>query len=208
MSTHPRITEFYFVRHGPVQKRQGHLPPYDPPLIDDDFDVTGLVESLPSNADWHISPLHRTKATANLLLPHLSPASSSFDERIIEMSFGDWHDKAVADIWAGLAAEPKHNWSFIMPDTHPANGESFSEQCDRISAWLDDMAAREFDKPQIIITHAGVIRAAMLHMMNMDPVHAIGIPIAHFGCLSATLMEPSRAIDAGGAWQFRGLSSR
>ena len=31
------ITAFYFIRHGPIVKKDGHLPPYDAPLIDQEF---------------------------------------------------------------------------------------------------------------------------------------------------------------------------
>lgn len=206
MADHPRITDFYFVRHGPVVRREGHLPPYDAPLTDGPFDLSSLLQRLPKNADWHISPLARTQATAALLHPDLAPASLKLDERLIEMSFGNWHDSPVADVWTQLNSRPKHNWSFIMPDTEPPAGDSFNEQCARIKIWLDEMAARNLNRPQIIIAHSGVIRAALCHILRTKPIHTIGIPIAHFACMTATLMEAERATDAGGAWQFTGLS--
>ena len=92
-----------------------------------------------------------------------------------------------------------------MPETCPPNGETFNKQCSRIANWIDDMAVKNYDRPQIVITHAGVIRAAMCHILRMPQLQAIGIPVAHFGCMTATLMEQSRAHDAGGAWLFKGL---
>lgn len=193
------------MRHGPVVKRDGHLPAYDAHLTAEPFALSGLQAILPEGADWHVSPLARTQATANLLSSELTPSSFELDERLIEMNFGDWHDTPVADVWTQLADGPKHNWSFIMPDTKPPGGDSFDEQCVRIGTWLTDMAARDLNHPQIIVTHGGVIRAALCHILGIAPVQAIGIPVAHFGCMTATAMEPDRAIDSGGAWQFTGL---
>jgi hypothetical protein len=39
------ITDFYFIRHGPVVKKDGHLPPHDAPLIDQPFDLDALVKT-------------------------------------------------------------------------------------------------------------------------------------------------------------------
>ena len=205
MSTHPQITDFYFVRHGPVVKRSGYLPSYDPPIVDTSLDLSLICQTLPNDADWHISPLLRTQQSAEILCANLSPNSLSKDGRLIEMNFGSWHDKPVSEVWSEIEQGPKHNWSFIMPETCPPDGEQFNEQCNRITSWMDYMATKTLDRPQIIVTHAGVIRAAMCHILRIPPVQAIGIPVAHFGCMTATMMEPSRASGAGGAWLFKSL---
>jgi alpha-ribazole phosphatase len=199
--THPAITQFHFVRHAKVLKKSGHIPPFDPPIVDE-VCLDHLLSKLPSNADWHLSPLLRTRQTADLLMPALAPKSVQHDERLVEMNFGDWHDQPIAQVWESIAAAPRHNWSFIMPDTAPPNGGSFAEQCVRLSQWMDHQAAQPARGPQIIICHAGVMRAVMRHILNLDPAIAIGLEIPHLSQLRANLMEPSRATDAGGAWQF------
>ena len=82
--THPALTDFYFIRHAPVVKREGHLPPYDPPIKEGPFDLAPLKKRLPQNADWHVSPLLRTRQTADLLMPDLVPGSVTFDDRLVE----------------------------------------------------------------------------------------------------------------------------
>ena len=69
------ITDFYFIRHGPVVKKDGHLPAHDAPLIEQEFNLDALVKTLPHHADWQISPLQRAQQTAMLLTGHLAPAS-------------------------------------------------------------------------------------------------------------------------------------
>lgn len=200
--THPEITEFYFIRHAPVVKRDGYLPPHDPPIKKEPFDMAPLKDRLPKDADWHISPLLRTRQTADLLMPELVPGSVVFDERLVEMNFGDWHDSPVTEVWAEIADSPRHNWSFIMPHTQPPGGESFNAQCNRIASWLDDKAALPATSPQIIITHAGVIIAVLSHILGISPLQAISVTVANFAVLQANLMEPSKATDAGGPWQL------
>lgn len=210
VNTHPRMTDFYFIRHAPVVKRSGHLPPHDPDIADRPYDLESLISMLPKNADWHISPLRRTQQTATLLTADLAPRSQHLDDRLVEMAFGEWDDQPVADVWAELSKGPKHNWSFLTPEVTPPGGESYADLCLRVSAWLDDIATNLFAQPhpvppQIIISHSGVLRAVMRHVMQTSPEHTIGIPITHFGCLHLSLMEPDRATDAGGAWQLSAL---
>ena len=200
--THPAVTDLYFIRHAPVIKREEHLPPHDPPIKDGPFDLAPLKNRLPKHADWHISPLLRTRQTADLLMPDLVPGSVIFDDRLVEMSFGDWHDQPVSDVWTEIADGPRHNWSFIMPETQPPGGESFASQCQRIDGWLNDRAALRANNPQIIVTHAGVISAALGHILGLPPQKAIGISVKNFAVLHVNLMEPERATDAGGPWQM------
>ena len=39
MSRHPETSEIFFVRHAPVVKKSGHVPPADPPIQDLDYRV-------------------------------------------------------------------------------------------------------------------------------------------------------------------------
>ena len=210
VDTHPRMADFYFIRHAPVVKQSGHLPPHDPDIADGPYKLDPLIALLPENADWHISPLRRTQQTAALLTPGLAPHSQNLEGRLVEMAFGKWDDQPVADVWAELANGPKHNWSFLTPEVTPPGGESYADLCVRVSEWLDYIAATLFAQPhqmppQIVVSHSGVLRAVMRHVMQTTPEFTIGIPITHFGCLHLSLMEPDRAIDAGGAWQLNAL---
>ncbi len=199
---HQFITEFYFIRHAPVVKREGYLPPHDPPIKEGPFDLAPLKNRLPKNADWYISPLLRARQTADLLMADLVPRSVIFDERLVEMNFGDWHDKPLAEVWAEIADAPRHNWSFIMPHTQPPGGESFIALCKRIARWLDDKVAQPVTNPQIIITHAGVISAVLSHILGISPQRAIGVAVANFSVLQTSLMATGRAKDSGGPWQL------
>lgn len=206
MITQNDITPFFFIRHGPVKKKDGHLPALDAPLIDGPFDLDLLIASLPKHAAWQISPLQRAKQTAELMRNQLSPISQITEPALAEQNFGTWHDKPIAKIWEQIDKEPKHNWSFITHDTCPPYGESFVMQMERVKSWCKCQEQKKIGLAQIIFAHAGTIRAAAAHMLDLSPAYAQSIEIPHFGCLHASLMiEPKAKKNHGGAWQIHKL---
>jgi len=204
--SHPDLTDFYFLRHAPAAKKEGHLPDLDAPITEDDHDIDGISSQLPDDADWHVSPLQRARQTAALLTPGHASVKRVIDDALGEMSFGEWHGQPIAEVWPQIPANPRHNWSFIMPETTPPGGESFTSLHGRVSKWMKSQESMPARRPQIIITHAGVMRAAMCHILGLDLVTGLGLDIPNLAILRARLMEPSRATDAGGPWQFVSLS--
>ena len=204
MTDHPATRELYFLRHAPVQKQPGHVPPSDPPILEMDYRLDQVTALLPDQAEWQVSPLKRARQTADLLSPPLSPASMIEVPDLSEMELGNWAGRAVADVWDEIKSGPLHNWSFLTADTLPPGGESFAMLAERVAGW---MTALPFAAaPQIIIAHSGVIRAAMAHATGMSAEHAVGLPVPYFGILHLRQMDPARATAAGGSWQFVGLT--
>jgi len=206
MTAHPETAEIFLVRHAPVVKRPGHVPPSDPPIIDQPYALRELTAMLPRDAEWHVSPLQRARQTAALLMPHLAPASTHEDSRLAEMEFGGWADRPVAEVWAEIKDGPLHNWSFVTAGTTPPGGGSFHDLVRQVQGWMDGLADEFSATPRIAVTHAGVIRAAISIAMAAVPDHAVGIPVPHFGVARLRLMDPDRATAAGGSWLFAGLS--
>ena len=206
MTSHPETAEIFLIRHAPVVKEAGHVPPADPPIVEQSYRLEALASMLPTGADWQVSPLHRTKQTAALLTPRLAPALMQEDARLAEMEFGDWAGRPVSDVWDEIKDGPLHNWSFVTADTTPPGGSSFHDLVGQVQGWMDDLAANFTPAPRIMVTHGGVIRAAISIAMAGASEHAVGIPVPHFGVARLRLMDPARAKAAGGAWLFAGLS--
>ena len=205
MTGHPATRDLYFIRHAPVHKAAGHVPPCNPPILEADYHLQPVTAMLPRDAAWLVSPLQRARQTADLLAPALDPASRAELPELSEMEFGDWAGRPVAEVWDEISTGPLHNWSFLTADTLPPGGESFTMLATRVSAWMESLA---FDTaPLVIIAHSGVMRAAMAHALAMPTDHAVGIPIAHFGVLHLRQMDPARAMAAGGHWLFAGLTN-
>ena len=201
------IIPFFFIRHAPVRKKEGHLPAYDSAIIDGPFDLGPLISNLPKHAAWQISPLQRAKQTANLFERHLKPVSQVVEPALVEQHFGAWHEQPIDKIWQQIKEEPKHNWSFIMHDKCPPNGESFDNQIKRMKFWCELQEQKRMKTAQIIFAHAGTIKAAMAHMLGLPAANAQSINVPHFGCLHASLMAASKAKqNNGGAWQIQKLN--
>ena len=207
MTGHPESCDVFLVRHAPVVKRSGHVPPADPPIISDHFDVGPVIDQLPRLAEWHVSPLLRAEQTASLLTPSLAPSRLLPAPELVEMDHGSWHDMPVAEVWEEIRDGPLHNWAFLTKDRVPPQGESFTMMADRVRGWMHRLEADFNTTPKIAITHAGVIRAAMAVALAAGLDHTLGVPVPHFGVLKLTLMDPSRATNAGGVWLFDGLSN-
>jgi len=95
------------------------------------------------------SPLARCVETAALL----GAPQAVREPRIVEMSWGDWEGRRLADIRAELGSAMAKNeargWDF-----RPEGGESPREVLARVRSWLAELSA-----PTLAITHRGVIRA-------------------------------------------------
>lgn len=108
--------------------------------------------------DFVASPLGRTRETMELLreAAGLDPLRYRLDDRLKELSFGDWEGSTleeVADREPALVAERTANkWSFLPPG--PA--ESYAALARRVEPWY-----REVKADTICVTHGGTIRTLL-----------------------------------------------
>ena len=98
---------------------------------------------------WVASPLSRTVETATLLCGNPPPT----DAALIEMSFGAWEGRTLADLRAEFGAAMVE-WEALGLDFRAPGGESPRDVQDRLRPWL-----RRLEEPTIAVTHKGVIRA-------------------------------------------------
>ncbi|HVZ02779.1 MAG TPA: histidine phosphatase family protein [Dongiaceae bacterium] len=115
------------------------------------------------------SPLKRAATTARLLFAGRDVAS---DARLIEMSFGDWEGKSLAELRGapGSDAESRERMGL---DFRPPGGESPREVQARIAPLLAEIAAA--GEPTAIVTHKAVLRALLARatgwqMLGKPPV--------------------------------------
>lgn len=169
------MTVLALIRHGPTewnaQKRlQGHS---DTPLSAEgrqevaDRVKNGLTSRL-NGFCWLSSPLRRARATAELL----SGSPTTLEDRLIEMDWGDWEGRTLADLRAELGEALQINEDNGL-DFRPDGGESPRGVQDRLRPWLVEIAGEGRDVAAV--THKGVIRALMAEaygweMMGTPPV--------------------------------------
>jgi probable phosphoglycerate mutase len=151
------VTLIVALRHAPTawnreQRLQGRT---DVALDEEGVAVAARWRIEPDWAGYRIlsSPLQRARMTASILFPD---AEIGIDRRLIEMDFGTWEGKRLAELRADptqdAAAREALGLDFKAPE-----GESPREVQDRIRPLLARLA--ELERPTVLVTHKAVIRA-------------------------------------------------
>jgi predicted glycosyltransferase/broad specificity phosphatase PhoE len=144
------------IRHAPTvwnaeRRLQGRT---DVPLSPEGEATARAWKLDPAWQDYRViaSPLARAQTTARLLFPGRAIA---IDARLIEMSFGDWEGKSLAELRgkAGSDAESRERMGL---DFQAPGGESPRQVQARIAPLLAEIIA-----PTIIVTHKAVLRALL-----------------------------------------------
>ncbi|KQV68175.1 histidine phosphatase family protein [Rhizobium sp. Root1220] len=113
------------------------------------------VEAIPF--DFVASPLSRTRATMEILRAamDLPPKDYRTDERLVEVSFGDWEGFTIKELKTTvrdrIAERNLNKWDFIPPGD---DAESYEIMSWRVASWLNSV-----DRPTVCVTHGGVIRS-------------------------------------------------
>jgi probable phosphoglycerate mutase len=151
------VTRLVVLRHAPTawnrdKRLQGRT---DVALDEEGIAVAARWHVDPAWAGYRIlsSPLQRARMTASILFPD---AEIGIDRRLIEMDFGAWEGKRLADLRAepggDAAAREALGLDFKAPD-----GESPREVQVRIQPLLARLA--ELERSTVLVTHKAVIRA-------------------------------------------------
>nr|WP_153442267.1 histidine phosphatase family protein [Sinorhizobium terangae] len=129
-----------------------------------------------NNFDFVASPLGRTRETMERLrhAMGLDPLSYRTDDRLKEVSFGDWEGYTLPELKRQvpqrIAERRVAKWDFIPPGQ---DAESYEILSWRVGAWLKGVM-----RPTVCVTHGGVIRVLfkLLGEMSADEAAASAIP--------------------------------
>lgn len=131
------------------------------------------------------SPLTRARETA-VALAHGRPLSLVTDERIIELSYGDWEGKRHTEV-AEDEAEALTAWAAGI--SSPPRGESRISLLRRVSGFLDDVVGQG---TVAVVTHKEVIRAGAIALGLLHPADYLMLELP-CACVFSAVGEP-------GAW--------
>lgn len=154
-----------FIRHAPTTwneagKIQGHT---DTPLSEKGRAQLQTWTPPPQlvGSEWVCSPLQRCRDTAQ----HLAGDTVATEPLLKEMDWGDWQGETLPGLRERLGEEmtrrEEMGWDF-----RPPNGESPRDVANRLKAFLAKVVER--DKPTVVVTHKGVIRAAFALATGWD----------------------------------------
>ena len=159
--TRPRgegVTRLLLIRHGMTEwnetrRLQGRADPGLSPRGRAEVRSWRLPEAW-DGARWLSSPLRRACETAALL----TAAPVGIDQRLIEMAWGAFEGRRLADLRAedpaGMAANEARGLDF-----RPPGGESPREVAERVRGLAAELAGEP--GPVVAVTHKGVVRVAL-----------------------------------------------
>ncbi|WP_412988950.1 histidine phosphatase family protein [Pediococcus siamensis] len=161
------MTEFYVVRHG---ETRGNTIGFKQGQIDGELsqlDEKGIQQAKNLHDHFDISfadriitsPLTRAKDTADLLNEgrHLA---TTVDDRLLEISYGDWDGQFDGPLKEKFGAYFLPNSNAVYPEYYQvSHGEKFTDVEKRVADFTADIQTRYPDEKIIIVTHGFTTRS-------------------------------------------------
>ncbi len=108
----------------------------------------------------YTSPLQRCVKLAEAL----NLGKPITDKRLVELHFGDWEMQA----WDDIPRDIFDDWAHDYANKAPPNGETFSQLQQRAIHFLDEMLTKHVGENIVVVTHGGMIRTLLAHVLNME----------------------------------------
>jgi alpha-ribazole phosphatase len=186
-------TRFWMIRHALVEENARTMlygimdvALCEPTLLEQAPMYRALAQRLPRPAVWKITPLSRTRRTAQTIFAAGYPeVELEVEPDLIEQSLGEWqgipHDELPPKL-----ARPKHPFWPLAGDEKPPGGESMVEVIVRAGAALERLADEYGERDIVIVSHGGTIRASVAHALGANADHSLHLSIQN---LSLTRLE-------------------
>lgn len=183
----PTTADLWLIRHAPSVDHGAMAGRRDVDADCSDLLALAAVRSkvaLRQNDGFIVSPAKRCQQTAAALWPEVHVQQARLEPRLWEQNFGLWEGMAYADLPDLGQMNSAELSQFVPPQ-----GESFAQLCQRVWPVLRGFGPGR----QVIVAHAGVIRAALALALGAPPL-GMGFSIAP---LSATRISCDLS---SGAW--------
>lgn len=166
--------QVYLIRHPEPQVALGICyGQLDLPALDVDETADLLRQQLPAGLPLISSPLLRCRMLADALHP-----SPRFDDRLMEMNFGEWEGRH----WDDMGREALNDWAADLLNHAPPGGESVTMLQARSVACLNALAAEGLPAC-IVVAHAGVMRSAVGHARGLPSTEWTQLKFGYGECV-------------------------
>jgi broad specificity phosphatase PhoE len=177
-------TSFWLIRHALVAESARaflygvmDVPLCEPTLLEQAPMYRSLAERLPRSADWLVTPLSRTRRTAETIFAHGYPrAELGVEPGLIEQSLGEWQGLPHDEL-PGKLVHPAHAFWPLAGHEKPPGGESMAEVTTRVGAAMERLAETRAGRDVVIVSHGGAIRGAIAHALGIGPDNALHMSI-------------------------------
>ncbi len=172
-------TTIDLIRHGEPVGGSKYRGQTDDPLSENGW--AQMRAALAGHQPWEVvvtSPLARCRAFAEELAARLA-LPLEVDARFMEVCFGEWEGCTAEELLATDSERLARFWSDPMRHA-PPGGETLTAFRDRILAAWEDILAHHAGRHVLIVGHAGTIRIAVCHVLDMplDRLFRIQVPNA------------------------------
>jgi alpha-ribazole phosphatase len=186
-------TRFWLVRHALVDENARAIlygvmdvPLCETTLLEQAPMYQALARRLPRPAVWKVTPLSRTRRTAEAIFAAGYPRSEpQVEPDLIEQSLGEWQGLPHAELPERLTL-PKHAFWPLSGDERPPGGETMNDVIARVGAALERLSVEHRGQDVVIVSHGGAIRAAVAHCLRIGPDNALHLSVQN---LSLTGLE-------------------
>jgi broad specificity phosphatase PhoE len=145
-----------------------------------------LAARLPRPATWLVTPLRRTRDTAEVIHAAGYPATElAVEPGLTEQDLGLWQGLRHADLPARLT-DPAHPFWPLGPAETPPGGESMPDVIARVGTTMERLAIEHAGGNVVCVSHGGAIRAAVAHALGADARAALHLSVQN---LSLTVLE-------------------
>jgi broad specificity phosphatase PhoE len=186
-------TSFWLIRHALVEENARaflygvmDVPLCETTLLEQAPMYRSLAARLPRPADWLVTPLSRTRRTAETIFAHGYPrAALHVEPDLTEQSLGEWQGLPHHELPARLQY-PAHAFWPLAGAEKPPGGESMEEVITRVGSAMERLAETHAGRDVVIVSHGGAIRGAIAHALRIGPDNALHMSIQN---LSLTRLQ-------------------
>jgi broad specificity phosphatase PhoE len=171
------------IRHGSTDAVRRNAFPIDEPLDAGGRAAAAQLAGKLGRGAALCSPALRARETAAA-----AALDATVDPLLAEGDLGAWAGRTLAEVHE---ADPDGVSAWLLdPHACPHGGETLAVLLQRVGGWMDAQAA--IDGRAIAVTHAGVVKAAV--------VHALGAPPAAFWRVDVTPLALTELHAHDGRW--------
>jgi broad specificity phosphatase PhoE len=184
-------THITLISHPATREQKAGIFPLDEPLdAQTRATLANIPWKAPRNARMLTSPEQRTRQVAEAL-----GLAATETPELRDCDFGRWRGRSLQSLQAQELSELSEWLSDVTATPH--GGESFRDLMARVGLWLD---AQRDAGPTVVVTHASVVRAAI--------VCALQAPLDAFLRIEIAPLTITEIRFSGGSWRVRSQGAR
>lgn len=202
-------TRWWWVRHARVPGAAGRIWGQTDRSCDtsDAESFRALAAILPAGAVWVVSPLKRTRETAEAIADGgLAVPDPVVEPEFAEQNFGRWQGLSWAEMQAHDPAAYGAFWRDPVRNA-PPEGESFVAQIGRSRAAMERLTAEHAGRDIVCVSHGGTIRAAVATGLGLSPEAAMAVVVDNLSVTRIHHVEDGLLRGSGGVWLVQGVNA-